>query len=138
MKIWVLLLFVWGTLYGVPVEMYERYPVALQKAKESDKPLLVYLHRRNCHACDYMENATLTDTKVAAYLNTNYIVVRLFTNDSELPKALRAEMSPVFHFLNARNNEMIESIIGGRDAEKFMQLLQNGYKDYQEERSGEL
>lgn len=138
MKIWVVLLFVWGALHAVPLEMYERYAVALQKAKESDKPLLVYLHRRNCHACDYMENTILPEPKVAAYLNANYIVVRLYTNDKELPKALRAEMSPVFHFLNPQNNEMIESIIGGRNVEKFMHLLQNVYNDYKEESSGDL
>lgn len=138
MRIWVILLFVWGTLHAVPLEMYERYAVALQKAKETNKPLLIYLHRRNCQACDYMENTTLSDRKVAAYLNANYIVVRLFTNDKGLPKALHAEMSPVFHFLNPQNNEMIESIIGGRNVDKFMHLLQNVYNDYKEESSGDL
>lgn len=117
--------------------MYEQYSVAMQAAKSQQKPLLVYLHRRNCHACDYMENQVFTDENVAAYLSRNYVVVRLYTNDSGLPADLRVEMSPVFHFLNSDNREIIESIIGGRDAERFLRLLQSCYKDYKDETSGD-
>ncbi len=138
MKIWIILLLILSTLHAVPVDMYERYPDALKKAKEDGKPLLIYLHRRNCHACSYMENTIFTDKKVAEYMANNYVVVRLFTNDKELPKALRAEMSPVFHFFNAQSNEMLESIIGGRNAEKFLQLLRNSYEDYKEDTSRDL
>ncbi|MEE8587873.1 MAG: hypothetical protein V3S80_00850, partial [Sulfurimonadaceae bacterium] len=71
--------------------------------------------------------------RVIDYLSKNYVVVKLYTNDKGLPKELRVEMSPVFHFLNSQNGEMIESIMGGRNAERFLKLLQNSYEDYKEE-----
>ncbi|MGB6018398.1 MAG: DUF255 domain-containing protein, partial [Sulfurimonadaceae bacterium] len=113
--------------------MQEDYTVALKKAKKEDKPLMLYLYMLNCNACNYMNNEVFTDKRVVDYLTKNYVVVKLYTNDRGLPKELRVEMSPVFHFLNSQNSEMIESIIGGRNAEKFLKLLKNSYADYKEE-----
>lgn len=127
------LLVLLSALQALPVEMYERYPVALKKAKKEDRPLLVYLHMRNCNTCEYMDDNVFTDKSVNDYLTKNYVVVKLYTNDRDMPKELRVEMSPVFHFLNSQNSEMIESIMGGRNAEKFLKLLEESYASYIEE-----
>ena len=133
MKLLLALLLALSSLHGISVDMYERYAVALKKAKNEDKPLMIYLYMLNCNACEYMNNDVFTDKRVVDYLTKNYVVVKLYTNDKGLPKELRVEMSPVFHFLNSQNGEMIESIMGGRNAERFLKLLQNSYEDYKEE-----
>ncbi|MDA3945747.1 MAG: thioredoxin family protein [Helicobacteraceae bacterium] len=134
MKILLTLLLVIGSLHALSIDMLERYPVALKKAKDENKPLLIYLYMLNCRTCDYMNKEVFTDKRVIDFLSKNYIVVKLYTNNRDLPKELQAEMSPVFHFYNARDSEMIESIIGGRNAERFLGMLENSYADYSEER----
>ena len=134
MRIFLILFLLFSSLQALSVDMQEDYTAALHKAKQEDKPLLVYLYMLNCRACDYMDREVFINTKVIEYLNKNYIVVKLYTNSRALPKELRVEMSPVFHFLNSQNGEMLESIMGGRDAQRFLKLLQNTYMDYREER----
>ena len=60
-------------------------------------------------------------------------MVHLYTNDRTLPEDLKVEMSPVFHFIDSQNGEMIESIMGGRDAKRFLELLKRSYQDYEDE-----
>ena len=133
MKFILVFLLTFGSLYGLSIDVQESYPDALKKAKEEKKPLLIYLYMLNCHTCEYMEKHVFTDKAVHDYLAKNYVVVHLYTNNRELPSDWRVEMSPVFHFINAQNGEMIESIMGGRCAKRFLKLLQNSYLDYKEE-----
>lgn len=133
MKFFLVLLLVFSSLYGSSIDMEEEYTSALQKAKKEDKPLLAYLFMLNCYTCEYMDGEVFGDKEVISYLQKNYVVVKLYTNDRSLPEELKVEMSPVFHFLNSQNGEMIESIMGGRSAKKFLKLLQNSYNDYKEE-----
>ena len=133
MKFILVLLLTLGSLHGLSIDIQESYPEALAKAKKENKPLMIYLYMLNCQTCEYMENHIFADKEVNDYLAKNYVVVHLYTNDKELSKELRVDMSPVFHFINPQNGEMIESIIGGRDANRFLKLLQNSYLDYKEE-----
>ena len=133
MKFILVLLLTLGSLHGLSIDIQESYTVAMKKAKEENKPLMIYLYMLNCYPCEYMDDHIFTDKKVNDYLAKNYVVVHLYTNDKELPKKLRVDMSPVFHFINPQNGEMIESIMGGRDADRFLKLLQNSYLDYKEE-----
>ena len=133
MKYFLALLLTLASLQGQSIDLQEEYSVALQKAKSEDKPLMIYLYMLNCYPCRYMNEKVLTDKRVIDYLAENYIVVKLYTNDKGLPKELRAEMSPVFHFLNSQNSDMLESVAGGRDADRFLRLLKNTYADYKEE-----
>ncbi len=133
MKFFILLVLVLGSLHGYALKVEKDYTVALQKAKKAHKPLLVYLYMLNCNTCEYMNKKVFKEKKVISYLRKNYVVVKLYANDKSLPKELQADMSPVFHFINAQNGEMIESIMGGRKPDKFLKQLQNSYDDYKEE-----
>ena len=119
------------SLYAL--EMEENYKEALVKAKAQNKPLLAYLYMLNCHTCQYMDREVFSDVKVQSYLKKNYVVVHLYTNANSLPPELRVEMSPVFHFIDSQNGEMIESIVGGRNATRFLKLLKRSYHDYLQE-----
>jgi len=115
------------------LEMEEDYDDALAKAKVQERPLMAYLFMRNCRTCAYMDREVFSDPEVRDYLEHHYVVVHLYTNDRSLPEDLKVKMSPVFHFIDSQNGEMIESIMGGRDAKRFLQLLKRSYKEYVEE-----
>ncbi len=110
--------------------MEENYDDALRKAKVQERPLMAYLYMRNCRTCAYMDREVFSDPEVRKYLEQHYVVLHLYTNDRTLPEDLKVEMSPVFHFIDSHNGEMIESIMGGRDAKRFLELLKRSYKDY--------
>ncbi len=110
--------------------MEEDYDDALRKAKVQERPLMAYLYMRNCRTCAYMDREVFSDPEVREYLEKHYVVLHLYTNDRTLPEDLKVEMSPVFHFIDSQNGEMIESIMGGRDAKRFLELLKRSYKDY--------
>ena len=131
MRLLLTFLLIFSSLYAY--EMEEEYSVALQKAKVEHKPLLAYLYMLNCDTCEYMNKIVFTNPEVIAYLDKHYVVVHLYTNSKDLPVDFRVKVSPVFHFLNSSNGEMLESIIGGRKPKKFLRLLRSSYGAYLDE-----
>jgi len=131
--LWILLVMI-SLSQAHTVEMYEDYSEALGAAKVQQRPLLIYLYMLNCKTCVYMDDAVFADERVVDYLLDNYIVLHLYTNDRSLPQELRVDMSPVFHFIDPSDEGMIESIIGGRDPEHFLELLERGHRLYLKKR----
>jgi len=122
------------TLYGASISWEHNYPKALAKAKGADRPLMVYLYLPNCGSCNYMNKNVFTDRDVIDYLEKNYVVVKLYTNDKGLPDELKSEMAPVFHFMDPRSSKRIGTVMGGKNAEKFLELLEESYDTYMQER----
>ncbi|MBU1642718.1 thioredoxin family protein [bacterium] len=133
MRFLLALLLTLTALNAASIGWQHNYERALSKAKNEDKPLMVYLYLPSCKSCGYMNDKVFSDRQVVDYLGKNYVAVKLYPNDSGLPSELRSEMSPVFFFLNSQNAEVIESIMGGKKAEKFLRLLQESYEGYKTE-----
>ncbi len=133
MRFLLALLLVLSSLNAASIGWQRNYEAALAKAKSEAKPLMVYLYLPNCGTCNYMNKNVFSDKKVIDYINKNYVAVKLYTNDKSLPKKLQSEMSPVFYFLNPQNSEMIESVMGGKNAEKFLELLEESADTYKAE-----
>ena len=131
----VMILFLFAfSLNASSIIIQSDYLTALKVAKEKDRPLLIYLSMPHCKTCEYMNKKVLNQSDIITYLNTYYIVIHLDADDHQLPRKLRVNVSPVYHFIDPRSGQMIESIIGGRKASKFLKLLKRSYKDYQDER----
>ncbi len=133
MRFLLALLLTLTALNAASISWQHNYQKALSKAKSEDKPLMLYLYLPNCKSCGYMNENVFSDRQIIDYLGKNYVAVKLYPNDSGLPIELRSEMSPVFFFLNSQNSEVIESIMGGKNAEKFLKLLQESYDGYKAE-----
>ena len=133
MKYIVFLLLFITTLHATDIEMKKDYAKAYSTAKSAKKPLLIYIYQKGCMTCKYMDSHVFSDERVKKYLKQHYIVAHITTHDRALPKAFHSSMSPAFHIVNSQNEEMIESIIGGRDVKKFLKLLKRSYQDYKDE-----
>jgi len=131
---YILLLFaVVFSLNASNLTMQSDYKTALKVAKKLHRPLLIYLSMPHCKTCEYMNKEVLNSADIVTYLNTHYIVVHLNADDHTLPRKLRSNVFPVYHFIDPRSGDMIESIMGGRNASKFLKLLKSSYRDYEEE-----
>ena len=132
MKLFLSLFLLLTTLEAAPISWQHNYQKALTKAQSEAKPLMVYLYLPNCMTCRYMEKNVFSDREVADYIAGHYVAVKFYPNDKGLPKKLQSEMSPVLHFLNPQNAEVIDTIMGGKNAEKFLELLEESYATYKE------
>ena len=60
-----------------PVDWYPWGPEALNKAFVEDKPILLSIGYSSCHWCHVMEMESFTDVRVAEYMNTHFINIKL-------------------------------------------------------------
>jgi thiol:disulfide interchange protein len=119
------------TLLGASSLDWSRsYSNSLEQAKAHQKPLMVYLKFPGCGTCRYMDENVFTDSDVKAMLNKHFVIVKLYANDKELPKELQMEMAPVYHFIEPASNERIDTLVGGKNAEKFLELLEEMLEEY--------
>lgn len=135
MRILFALLLTLTLLEAASVRWQHNYQKAINAAKTENKPLLVYLYLPGCKTCEYMNSHVFNDKDVAAFMAKNYIAVKLYPNDRDLPEKFRTEISPVFYFVNSQDSEMIESVMGGKNAEKFLELLQESFTTYRADTS---
>lgn len=60
-----------------PVEWHAWSEIALAKAKEQDKPILVSIGYAACHWCHVMERESFENEEVAAYMNEHFINIKI-------------------------------------------------------------
>lgn len=60
-----------------PVDWYPWGQEALDKAKAEDKPILVSIGYSTCHWCHVMERESFEDEAVAAYMNKNFVNIKV-------------------------------------------------------------
>ncbi|HYU15803.1 MAG TPA: thioredoxin domain-containing protein [Candidatus Acidoferrum sp.] len=60
-----------------PVEWYPWGPEALERAAEQDRPILLSIGYSACHWCHVMERESFEDPETAAYMNENFVPVKV-------------------------------------------------------------
>lgn len=60
-----------------PVDWYPWGEEALQKAKREDIPILVSIGYAACHWCHVMEKESFEDEKVAAFMNSHFVCIKI-------------------------------------------------------------
>ncbi len=66
-----------------PVNWYPFGPVALEKAREEDKPILLSIGYSSCHWCHVMAHESFEDMETAQLLNDNFVCIKV--DREELP-----------------------------------------------------
>lgn len=79
-----------------PVEWYPWGDEAFRIAKEQGKPVLLSVGYSTCHWCHVMERESFENLEVAAYLNENYIAIKV--DREERPDLDRVYMAAVEAF----------------------------------------
>src|SRR5215212_158911 len=60
-----------------PVDWYPWGDVALTRARQEDKPILLSIGYAACHWCHVMEHESFEDPATAAVMNENYVSVKV-------------------------------------------------------------
>jgi uncharacterized protein len=60
-----------------PVDWYPWGPEALQRARETDRPILLSIGYSACHWCHVMERESFEDVDTAAYMNEHFVPIKV-------------------------------------------------------------
>ncbi len=60
-----------------PVDWYPWGPDALQRARESDRPILLSVGYSACHWCHVMERESFEDAETARYMNEHFVPIKV-------------------------------------------------------------
>ena len=101
---------------------------ALDKAKISDKLIMIDIIRDNCHFCSDMDKNVFEDKKMSKWIESCFIPVKLNLSQEKLPKGLKVEVTPTFLFMNEKM-EIIKKIHGSWSRIDFKELSQKLCKE---------
>ena len=60
-----------------PVDWYAWGPEALARAREADRPIMLSIGYSSCHWCHVMERESFEDEATAAYMNDNFVCIKV-------------------------------------------------------------
>lgn len=112
-----------AALFGGEISWITSYGAASHKAKEEGKPMLLFMNKSGCGACQYMKENVFIDPGVVEYLGAHYVAVSLDVAKNDAPEALKVSMTPVFHFVRHDGSLILPTLMGGKTAPFFLKLL---------------
>ena len=93
----------------------------MDEAQRTDKMIMLDVIRDNCRYCIKMEKAVFDNEKMAAYIEKNFIPVKVNLSQRELPMGLKVEITPTFFFFTA-DKKMIKKISGSWNQRDFYEF----------------
>ncbi|WP_373029717.1 thioredoxin family protein [Sulfurovum sp.] len=128
-KIMILILITLG-LNATEINWLESYTKASEIAKAENKPMLVFINRPDCGACNVMKEITFTDKSIYPYINEHFVPVSLNIDKNDAPKSLQAEMTPTFHFVKYDGTKIRETLVGGKTGKFYLNILKEAVSAY--------
>jgi len=128
-KIIVFLLLTLG-LNASEINWNESYVKASEIAKEENKPMLIFINRPDCGACQVMKDITFKDETIYPYINEHFVPVSLDINKNDAPDALQTEVTPTFHFVKYDGTKIRETLFGGKTGKFYLNILKEAVANY--------
>lgn len=106
------------------LKWHKSLKAAHQLAVETDKPLLIVFGASWCHYCHKLERETLSDSRMVAAIERDFIPVHLdFDRDSKVAKILEVKRLPCTVVLSPDADLLLKSE-GYKDYKGFIKILQ--------------
>ncbi|UPT78081.1 thioredoxin family protein [Sulfurovum sp. XGS-02] len=128
-KLIILLLMTLG-LNASEITWFESYTKAAAVAKEENKPMLLFINRPGCGACEFMKENVFTDKMIYTYVNEHFIPVSLDINKNDAPKDLQSEVTPTYHFVKYDGTKIRETLFGGKTGKFYLNILKDAVAAY--------
>ena len=100
------------------------YEDALKLQKTNGKTIMVDVMRSDCHYCAKMEEETLNDAEMSAWLESRFIPVEINLDFDELPRGLNVFVTPTFFFLDT-SHKVTKKLAGYWSKEDFKELTKD-------------
>lgn len=112
------------------INWIKSYVEASEIAKAENKPMLVFINRPGCGACQVMKDITFKDETVYPYINEHFISVSLDIDKNDAPKTLQTEVTPTFHFVKYDGIKIRETLFGGKTGKFYLNILKEAVANY--------
>ena len=112
-----------ASLYSSDIKWVKSYQDAVKVSKAEKKPMLLFMNKEECGACQFMKENVFPDEMINSYINENYIPVYLNIYKNDAPEKFQVTMTPVFHFVRADDSKIQDSLIGGKTGLFFLKIL---------------
>jgi len=91
---------------------------------QNDKIQMIIISQAGCRGCERIEEY-LGYKKFKDLIATHFTVTKLHISEAnKLPKGLEEPFgTPTIYFLNSKNQQIIEPMVGGKSEENFMDVL---------------
>jgi len=101
------------------------FKASLEKAAETNRPVMVDLYTDWCTWCRKLDEETYTDPAVAAFMTTNFVNVKINAELGEGPGLKKRYKVPGYPFIVFVNSEWdeIDWIIGYLPADRFLERV---------------
>lgn len=109
-------------LYAEGIQ-WKSWEAALNEARDTDKIIMMDVVRDGCRYCVKMDKAVFHDEKMAAYIEKNFIPVKINLSQRSVPMGIKVDMTPSFLFFSA-DKKMIKMIPGSWNREDFYDFLE--------------
>ncbi len=112
------------------ISWFESYKKASEIAKAENKPMLIFINRAGCGACQVMKDITFKDETIYPYINEHFIPVSLDINKNDAPETLQSEVTPTFHFVKYDGTKIRETLFGGKTGKFYLNILKEAVANY--------
>lgn len=123
-----LILFVSGLLASslefIKEMKYEtNYDVALKKAKESKKILMMVATTQSCPWCRKLERQTLSKEDINSLIQEKFVPVSVDQDLKNFPQKFEVKVVPTVYFINVNDETVIEKSLGYKNKKDFEVIL---------------
>ncbi len=130
--LWLLMLMTYVVFAG-EITWLKTYKQGIDAAQKEHKPILLFIYKPGCGACEFMEEEVFTDKMVYAYINDAFIPVKVNINTYKVPKDLETYATPTFQFIDAKGKKLRETLLGGKTGKYFVDILKEAVDNYKKE-----
>jgi len=103
---------------------YEAFDVAMKRAANENKILMIKATSKHCHYCKKMDREVLLEDEVVQVFQKDFIAVSIDVSKDTLPLGLKASMTPTFFFVFVdKDKTRTKRVPGAWNKEDFLEIL---------------
>lgn len=99
------------------------YDVALKKAKENKKILMMFASTKSCPWCRKLERQTLNKENINSLIQENFVPVAVDQELKDFPQKFEVKVVPTIYFINPNDETVVGKALGYKNKTDFENIL---------------
>lgn len=121
-KIFFSIILLFSTLNAVELNWEHNYDNALERAKEENKMVYLFIGADVCKHCDRFKKQTLSNKDLIESMKEQYILLYMSRDRHKIPDGFKKCGVP-FHYFLTSTGEIIAQVQGSRELEGWYDVL---------------
>ncbi|MBN2895082.1 MAG: thioredoxin family protein [Campylobacterales bacterium] len=101
------------------------YEAGLAEAKQEGKKVMLMFSTQTCKMCNYMKKTVYEDERVGEYIDAFFIPVEVDIERHPNKYGYKVIGTPTYYFLTPEGEPIGRMMVGGADADGFLEQLQS-------------